>query len=70
MAHQRNVLAIRREAEQDGAAIIYLHERLCRSTCIDGQVLYSDGEHLTTAGAKLLQPTFVGNVHRLTRRSK
>jgi SGNH domain (fused to AT3 domains) len=72
MARQRNVLAILGEAEQ-GAATIYPHERLCQSTCIvllDGQVLYSDGEHLTTAGAELLQPMFVAKLHRLTRRSK
>ena len=73
MAHQRHVLAILREAEQDGAAIIYPHERLCQLTCIvrlDGQVLYSDDEHLTTAGAKLLQPMFVRKLDRLMRRSK
>jgi hypothetical protein len=59
MAHQRKVLPILAQAEQDGAATIYPHERLCRPTCIvrlDGQVLYSDREHLTTAGADLLRP--------------
>jgi peptidoglycan/LPS O-acetylase OafA/YrhL len=69
VAHQHDVLAILRDAEQDGATIIYPHERLCQLTCIvrlDGQVLYSDDEHLTTAGANLLQPMFV----RLMRRSK
>ena len=62
MAHQRRVLAILREAEQGGAAILYPHEQLCRTTCIvrlDDQVLYSDNEHLSTAGANLLHPLFV-----------
>lgn len=62
LEHQRRVLDILREAEQGGAAILYPHERLCQTTCIvrfDGQVLYSDSEHLSTAGAELLQPMFV-----------
>lgn len=73
MAQQHRVLSILREVEQDGAAVIYPHERLCQSTCVvrfDEQILYSDGEHLTTAGAKLLQPMFVSNLARLVQRSK
>jgi peptidoglycan/LPS O-acetylase OafA/YrhL len=73
MAHQRRVLAILREAEQDGVFIIYPHERLCQLTCmvrLDGQVLYSDNEHLSTAGAKLLQPMFARKLDGLVRRSK
>jgi peptidoglycan/LPS O-acetylase OafA/YrhL len=72
MAHQHHVLVILSEAEQDGADVMYPHERLCQLTCIvrlDGQVLYSDNEHLSTAGAKLLQPMFVRKLDRLTRRS-
>jgi peptidoglycan/LPS O-acetylase OafA/YrhL len=70
MAHQRHVLAILSEAEHDGVAILYPHERLCKSTCIvrlDGQVLYSDSEHLSTAGAKFLQPMFARKLDRLMR---
>jgi len=73
MAQQHRVLSILRELEQDSAAFIYPHERLCQSTCVvrfDEQILYSDGEHLTTAGAKLLQPMFVSNLARLVQRSK
>ena len=72
MAHQHRVLAILSDLERDGADVIYPHQRLCQLTCIvrlDGQVLYSDSEHLSTAGAKLLQPMFVRKLDQLMRRS-
>jgi peptidoglycan/LPS O-acetylase OafA/YrhL len=71
--HQRQTLAILREAEANGATIVYPHERLCQLTCLvrlDDQILYSDDEHLTTAGATILQPMFMGELGRLARRSK
>ncbi len=66
-AHQRRIMSILSELERDGAAVLYPHERLCQSTCIvhlDGQVLYSDTEHLTTAGADLLRPMLAVQLSR------
>ena len=67
MAHQRRIMSILSELERDGVAVLYPHERLCQSTCVvrlDGQVLYSDREHLTTAGADLLRPMFARHLSR------
>jgi hypothetical protein len=67
MAHQRKTLPILAELQRSGVAVMYPHERLCRPDCafrLDGQVLYSDGEHLTSAGAELLRPTFARELSR------
>ena len=62
LEQQRQVLPALKEAASAGATIIYPHERLCNATCIvrnEQGVLYSDTEHLTTAGADLLCPLFL-----------
>jgi hypothetical protein len=45
-----------------GAKIIYPHQMLCANgyceTMRDGVALYSDSNHLTEFGAKLLSPLF------------
>jgi peptidoglycan/LPS O-acetylase OafA/YrhL len=62
MAKERKVMPALERLENGGATLVYPHQRLCRPTCIvhlDGEILYSDGEHLTAAGAELLRPMFV-----------
>jgi len=56
---QRDVFALLSSLEHEGVAVLYPHESLCPSTCmieLNGVVLYSDQEHLTTRGAELLRP--------------
>ena len=56
------MLPVLKELERDHVFVVYPHERLCQSTCrvyLDGQVLYSDSEHLTMKGADLLRPLLV-----------
>jgi len=58
---QRGVYDLLARLQTHGASVLYPHERLCRSTCLvalNGDILYSDTEHLTTRGAALLEPMF------------
>ena len=62
MNQQRSVFPIMKELERDGVRVVYPHDYLCDSTCfirLNDQVLYRDGEHLTTRGAELLRPMFM-----------
>jgi hypothetical protein len=67
MASERKVMPALEQLEADGVAVVYPHQRLCKATCIvhlDGQPLYSDGEHLTGPGADLLRPMFAHHLSR------
>jgi peptidoglycan/LPS O-acetylase OafA/YrhL len=61
MRHQHDVIPLLNELERDGVEVIYPHEWLCTTSCkfeLNGAILYSDTEHLTTRGADLLRPAF------------
>jgi hypothetical protein len=56
-----------KELERDHVNVMYPHERFCVATCLiylNGEVLYSDSEHLSTRGADLLRPMFVSQLAR------
>jgi peptidoglycan/LPS O-acetylase OafA/YrhL len=60
MNRQRKILDILKTVATDHVNVEYPHELLCASTCLyelNGQILYSDAEHLSTQGAQLLQPS-------------
>ncbi len=60
------------QLKNGGATLVYPHQQLCRPTCIvhlDGEILYSEGEHLTAAGAELLRPMFARALSSPARRS-
>src|SRR5215470_3510615 len=62
MQNQRKIMPLLKELERDHVNVMYPHERLCSATCLiqlNGEVLYSDDEHLSTRGADLLRPMFV-----------
>jgi hypothetical protein len=70
MTSQRKVMPILRDLEDAAASVMYPHDLLCKSTCmvqLNGKLLYSDTEHLTTQGADLLRPMFVQQLSRATR---
>jgi len=70
MTSQRKIMPILRELGDGAASVMYPHDALCRSTCmvqLNGQILYSDTEHLTTQGADLLRPMFVQHLSRASR---
>jgi hypothetical protein len=61
MVSQHDVVPFIQGLEKEGVSVVYPHEQLCKPTCLlelDGEILYSDGEHLTTRGADLLRPMF------------
>ena len=65
MTSQRKIMPLLKELERDHINVIYPHERLCAATCLirlNGEVLYSDSEHLSTHGADLLRPMFVSKL--------
>ena len=67
MRSQRKIMPLLKELERDHVNVMYPHERLCAATCLirlNGEVLYSDGEHLSTRGADLLRPMFVSQLRR------
>jgi peptidoglycan/LPS O-acetylase OafA/YrhL len=62
MNQQRTIFPIMKVLEQEGVRVVYPGAYLCASICflrLDDEILYKDGEHLTTRGAALLQPLFV-----------
>ena len=68
MSSQRKIMPILRDLEHDGVYVVYPHKLLCESTCLvqlNGQILYSDTEHLTTQGADLLRPMLAQQLSRL-----
>jgi hypothetical protein len=67
LTSQRHVLSILEDMERRGVSVIYPHERLCRPNCLlelDGQILYSDDEHLTSRGADLFRPALAQALSR------
>ncbi len=67
MNSQRKIMPVLKELERDHVNMIYPHERLCAATCLiqlNGEVLYSDDEHLSTHGADLLRPMFASQLAR------
>jgi peptidoglycan/LPS O-acetylase OafA/YrhL len=67
MNSQRKIMPVLKELERDHVSMIYPHERLCAATCLiqlNGEVLYSDDEHLSTHGADLLRPMFASQLAR------
>jgi peptidoglycan/LPS O-acetylase OafA/YrhL len=67
MKSQRKIMPLLKELERDHVNVMYPHERLCAVTCLihlNGEVLYSDDEHLSTRGADLLRPMFISQLAR------
>jgi hypothetical protein len=67
MKSERKIMPLLKELERDQVSVMYPHERLCAATCLirlNGEVLYRDGEHLSTHGAELLRPMFVSQLAR------
>jgi len=67
MKSQRKIMPFLKELDRDHVNVMYPHERLCAATCLihlNGEVLYSDSEHLSTRGADLIRPMFVSQLAR------
>jgi peptidoglycan/LPS O-acetylase OafA/YrhL len=67
MKSERKIMPLLKELERDHVNVMYPHERLCAVTCLihlNGEVLYSDDEHLSTRGADLLRPMFISQLAR------
>jgi peptidoglycan/LPS O-acetylase OafA/YrhL len=67
MSSQLGIITLLREIARDNVGVIYPHERLCLSKCLvelNGEILYSDDEHLTTRGADLLRPMLAKEISR------
>jgi peptidoglycan/LPS O-acetylase OafA/YrhL len=61
LSQQLSVMAVLHHLERTGVPLVYPHEFLCAETCTyarNGNVFYSDSEHLSTRGADLLRPSF------------
>jgi hypothetical protein len=64
---QHNIISVLRELEDSDVHVVFPHELLCESSCLvrlNGDVLYSDTEHLSIKGAELLLPTFASKLSK------